>query len=74
MRKRAFRSIKAIADQFGYSFDGMTGNQHLRWVHPTKPMVITISKESDTRSLKNVTACFRRIASNQAGNDDRRPI
>jgi len=71
MRRRCFQSIKAIADQFGYSFDGMTANQHLRWVHPTKPMVITISKESDTRSLKNVAACFRRIASNQAGNNVR---
>jgi flavorubredoxin len=71
MKKRAFRQIKAIADQHGYTFDGKTANQHLRWVHPTKPMVITISKESDTRSIKNVAACFRRVASNQAGNDVR---
>ena len=68
MRKRTFRAIQEIAERYGYSFDSKTASQHLRWTHPSKPMVITISKESDVRSLKNVEATFRKY--NQAGNLD----
>jgi hypothetical protein len=64
-RRRTFRAIKDIAERYGYTFDGKTANNHLRWVHPTKPMIITISKESDTRSFKNAEGLFSRY--NQAG-------
>jgi hypothetical protein len=71
---KTYRDIRAIAVRYGYKYGGINNRGHLKWVRAGWPFVVTISKNSDVRVMKNVEALFRRYASlgnqknNQSGN------
>lgn len=67
MRRRSiYRELKALADQYGFEYEGLTQRGHHIWRHRvTRRVVHTVSSPRDRRAIKNCERDFKGVTNGQ---------